>query len=83
MLRPVADTQTTYNSAVEYDGVIEYARRSSIWSWTDTAWDFASTKALFSIPNLLNTSALSHSRFMTNRAFAVRFSPADERTMEY
>ncbi|MDJ0593747.1 MAG: DUF4440 domain-containing protein [Pleurocapsa sp. MO_226.B13] len=30
--------QVTYNSAVEYDGVIEYARRSSIWSRTVSGW---------------------------------------------
>lgn len=30
--------QTTYNSAVEYDGEVEYARRSSIWSRTESGW---------------------------------------------
>lgn len=30
--------QTTYNSAVEYDGIVEYARRSSIWSRTYDRW---------------------------------------------
>ena len=30
--------QTTYNSAVEYDGEVEYARRSSIWSRTENGW---------------------------------------------
>ena len=30
--------QTTYNSAVTYNGVIEYARRSSIWSRTSNGW---------------------------------------------
>jgi hypothetical protein len=28
--------QVTYNSAVTYDGVVQYARRSSIWSRTNT-----------------------------------------------
>ncbi|MDM9379339.1 DUF4440 domain-containing protein [Chlorogloeopsis sp. ULAP01] len=28
----------TYNSQVEYDGIIEYARRSSIWSRTESGW---------------------------------------------
>ena len=30
--------QTTYNSAVEYDGEVEYARRSSLWSRTEGGW---------------------------------------------
>jgi hypothetical protein len=30
--------QVTYNSAVTYDGVVEYARRSSIWSRTSRGW---------------------------------------------
>jgi hypothetical protein len=30
--------QVTYNSAVRYDGVVEYARRSSIWSRTTNGW---------------------------------------------
>lgn len=30
--------QITYNSEVKYDGVIEYARRSSIWSRTTSGW---------------------------------------------
>lgn len=30
--------QVTYNSAVTYDGVVEYARRSSIWSRTTNGW---------------------------------------------
>jgi hypothetical protein len=30
--------QVTYNSAVKYDGVTQYARRSSIWSRTPTGW---------------------------------------------
>src|SRR5687767_12644996 len=30
--------QVTYNSAVTYDGVIQHARRSSIWSRTPTGW---------------------------------------------
>jgi hypothetical protein len=30
--------QVTYNSAVTYDGVVEYARRSSIWSRTPSGW---------------------------------------------
>ena len=30
--------QTTYNSAVEYDDEVEYARRSSIWSRTESGW---------------------------------------------
>lgn len=28
----------TYNSAVTYDGVVEYGRRSSIWSRTENGW---------------------------------------------
>jgi hypothetical protein len=28
----------TYNSQVEYDSVVEYARRSSIWSRTESGW---------------------------------------------
>lgn len=30
--------QITYNSAVKYDGVIQHARRSSIWSRTPSGW---------------------------------------------
>jgi hypothetical protein len=30
--------QITYNSHVEYDGVVEHARRSSIWTRTASAW---------------------------------------------
>jgi len=30
--------QVTYNSAVKYDGVYEYGRRSSIWSRTPGGW---------------------------------------------
>jgi len=30
--------RVTYNSAVTYDGEIEYARRSSIWSRTRSGW---------------------------------------------
>lgn len=30
--------QLTYNSAVTYNGVVEYARRSSIWSRTTNGW---------------------------------------------
>lgn len=30
--------QVTYNSEVTYDGVVEYARRSSIWSRTESGW---------------------------------------------
>lgn len=30
--------QITYNSHVTYDGVTEYARRSSIWSRTENGW---------------------------------------------
>jgi hypothetical protein len=30
--------QVTYNSAVTYDGVIQHARRSSIWSRTPSGW---------------------------------------------
>ena len=30
--------QVTYNSAVTYDGVIQRARRSSIWSRTPSGW---------------------------------------------
>jgi hypothetical protein len=30
--------QVTYNSAVKYNGVFEYARRSSIWSRTTSGW---------------------------------------------
>ena len=33
-----ATAQITYNSHVEYDGVVEHARRSSIWSRTDRGW---------------------------------------------
>ena len=30
--------QVTYNSQDEYDGITEYARRSSIWSRTGSGW---------------------------------------------
>jgi hypothetical protein len=30
--------QITYNSQVEYDGIIDHARRSSIWSRTENGW---------------------------------------------
>jgi hypothetical protein len=30
--------QVTYNSAVTHDGVVQHARRSSIWSWTEAGW---------------------------------------------
>jgi hypothetical protein len=30
--------QVTYNSAVTYDGMVEHARRSSIWSRTKAGW---------------------------------------------
>jgi hypothetical protein len=30
--------QVTYNSAVTYNGVVQHARRSSIWSRTPTGW---------------------------------------------
>ncbi len=30
--------QVTYNSAARYDGVVYHARRSSIWSRTETGW---------------------------------------------
>ena len=30
--------QVTYNSSVIYDGVVEHARRSSIWSRTKSGW---------------------------------------------
>lgn len=30
--------QVTYNSAVRYDGIVEYARRSSIWSRSINGW---------------------------------------------
>ena len=30
--------QVTYNSEVTYDGVVEYARRSSIWSRSLSSW---------------------------------------------
>lgn len=30
--------QVTYNSAFRYDGVVEHARRSSIWSRTTRGW---------------------------------------------
>lgn len=30
--------QVTYNSAVTYDGVVQHARRSSIWSRTSSGW---------------------------------------------
>ena len=33
-----ATAQVTYNSHVEYDGVVEHARRSSIWTRTDRGW---------------------------------------------
>jgi hypothetical protein len=39
-IRLISDNvaQVTYNSHVEYGGVIESARRSSIWSFTDREW---------------------------------------------
>src|SRR5262245_17462816 len=33
-----ATVQITYNSHVEYDGVVEHARRSSIWTRTAHGW---------------------------------------------
>jgi hypothetical protein len=30
--------QVTYNSQVEYDSIVEHARRSSIWSRTESGW---------------------------------------------
>lgn len=30
--------QVTYDSQVEYDGIVEYGRRSSIWSRTENGW---------------------------------------------
>jgi hypothetical protein len=30
--------QVTYNSQVEYDGVVEHARRSSLWTLTERGW---------------------------------------------
>lgn len=30
--------QVTYNSAVKYDGLVQHARRSSIWSRTRSGW---------------------------------------------
>ena len=30
--------QVTYNSAVTYDGVVQYSRRSSIWSRSPNGW---------------------------------------------
>lgn len=30
--------QVIYNSAVTYNGMVEYARRSSIWSRTESGW---------------------------------------------
>jgi hypothetical protein len=30
--------QVTYNSQFEYDGIIEYGRRSFIWSRTESGW---------------------------------------------
>jgi hypothetical protein len=30
--------QVTYNSQVEYESVVEHARRSSIWSRTESGW---------------------------------------------
>jgi hypothetical protein len=33
-----ATAQVTYNSRVDYDGVVEHARRSSIWTRTDGGW---------------------------------------------
>ena len=30
--------QVTYNSQVEYDDIVEYGRRSSIWSRTERGW---------------------------------------------
>jgi len=39
-VRPISENvaQVTYNSHVEYSGVIEKARRSSIWSFADGEW---------------------------------------------
>jgi hypothetical protein len=39
-IRPLDENtvQITYNSAVTYDAVVEYARRSSIWSRTHHGW---------------------------------------------
>lgn len=34
----VHTVQLTYDSAVQYDGVLEYARRSSIWFRSPTGW---------------------------------------------
>jgi hypothetical protein len=34
----VHTVQLTYDSAAEYDGVMEYARRSSIWYRSPTGW---------------------------------------------
>lgn len=31
--------QVTYNSAVIYDGVVEFGRRSSIWTRTNDSWE--------------------------------------------
>jgi hypothetical protein len=33
-----ATVQLTYNSHVDYDGAVEHARRSSIWTRTDNGW---------------------------------------------
>jgi hypothetical protein len=33
-----AVAQVIYNSAVTYDGIVYHARRSSIWSRTETGW---------------------------------------------
>ena len=38
-LLDAATVQITYNSHVEYDGGVEHARRSSIWSRTDRGWE--------------------------------------------
>jgi hypothetical protein len=37
-LLDVNTLQVTYNSHVEYDGVVEHARRSSIWSRGEQGW---------------------------------------------
>jgi hypothetical protein len=39
-VRPLSEdiVQITYNSQVTYDGVVRYARRSSIWQRTATGW---------------------------------------------
>ena len=37
-LLDIDTAQVTYNSAVTYEGVVEHARRSSIWSRTVAGW---------------------------------------------